>query len=74
MARYHFENSTPWYKTLANIRCEAGISRADLAAVVGCDKSTVWRVEHGEQPPSQELIDAYGALARKRMRDACGCY
>ena len=57
-----------WFDTLANIRCEAGVSRADLAAQVGVDKSTIWRVETGEQRPSQAVLDAYGEMAKKENR------
>ena len=65
MARYHTRSGGhPWHYTLTNIRCEAGVSRKELAAKAGVHPSTVWRVETGEQPPSQGLLDAYGELAK----------
>ena len=65
MARYRPRSGTHWNDCLTNIRCEAGVSRAELAASVGVDPSTVWRVEQGEHGPSQELLDAYGLLANQ---------
>ena len=67
MARYHTRSGGhPWHYTLTNIRCEAGVSRKEMAAKAGVPPSTVWRVEKGEQPPSQELLNLYGELARRR--------
>ena len=66
MARYRFRAGIKWYDTLTNIRCDAGVSRKDLAARAGVDPSTVWRVEAGEWPASQELLNVYGELARRR--------
>ena len=65
MARYRPRKGNHWYDTLTNIRCEAGVSRKELAARAGLDPSTVWRVETGEQPPDQGLLDAYGELAKR---------
>ena len=66
MARYHPRQGIHWHYTLTNIRYEAGVSRKELAAQAGVDPSTVWRVETGEHGPSQELVNLYGELARRR--------
>ena len=68
MARYRPRQGLRWYDTLTNIRCEAGVSRTDLAARAGLDPSTIWRVETGAQGPSQGLLDAYGLLANQQRR------
>ena len=66
MARYRPRpHPGRWFDTLCNIRCEAGVSRAELAAQAGVDKSTIWRIEMGEWPPSQAVITEYGKLAER---------
>lgn len=68
MAIYRPRKGLHWFDTLANIRCAANLSRVQLAAQVGVDRSTIWRVETGESQPSQALVDAYGKLANQQRR------
>lgn len=68
MVRYKPRAGIHWFDALCNIRCEAGMSRAELAAMVELSAYTIGAVERGEQQPSQALVDAYGRLARQQER------
>jgi len=70
MAAYRPRKSLHYWDTLTNIRCEAGVTRAKLAASVDVDRSTIWRIETGEIRPSQVILNAYGALARRRASES----
>lgn len=44
------------------IRERAGLSQAEIAAIVGVDLRTIRRWENGEREPSGELLDNYACL------------
>jgi len=68
MARYRPRPGVHWWDTLTNIRCEAGLSRAELAASLDVHYSTIYSIEKGHQTPSQAVLDWYGVLAEGRRR------
>ena len=68
MARYRSRSGLHYWDTLTNIRCDAGVSRAELAASVGVSYSTVYDIEQGRRSPTQSILDAYGRLARETAK------
>lgn len=44
------------YKNITDARRKAGLSMADLAAMVGVNRTTVWRWETGRAKPDVEAI------------------
>lgn len=47
-----------------DLRRRAGYSRPQFAARTGVTEWTIQAVEKGTQPPSQDLLNFYGELAR----------
>ena len=68
MARYRPRRTNHWYDVLCNIRCEAGLSRAELAAALELSYDTIYEIEQGRRSPAQNILDAYGVLAEGRRR------
>ena len=68
MARFRPRKGLRYWDTLTNIRCEAGVSRAEMAAMTGVDPSTIYSIEKGYQTPSQAVLDAYGKMASQQRR------
>ena len=56
--------STPLPELLRGLRLAAKLTQAQLGEQSGVLGDTVWRVEDGDQPAPQGLLDAYGRLAR----------
>ena len=63
MAKYRPRSGTHWNDCLTNIRCEAGVSRRELADMAGVSYDTIYEVETGNRSPNQAVIDAFGRLA-----------
>ena len=59
MARYKPRKGDHWYDALTNIRCEAGISRAELAATCEVTYAVIYDVERGSKYPPQDVLDQY---------------
>ena len=68
MAHYRPRRTSHWWDVLCNVRCEAGLSRRELAARVGVHYSTIYEIEQGYQRPSQAALNSYGALAEGLRR------
>ncbi len=59
-------------RLLRQMRERAGLSQERLASLVGCDRTHIWRLEHGKRHPSRVLLRALARLmdptpAERRM-------
>jgi transcriptional regulator with XRE-family HTH domain len=63
MARYKPRTGNHWYDVLTNLRCEAGISRAELAASCGVSPGWIAEIERGSKGIPQHVLNQYGRLA-----------
>src|SRR5271165_3878226 len=41
---------------LRRIRTRQGLSQEKLAAILGCGREHIWRLEHGQRVPSRQLL------------------
>lgn len=55
------------------LREEAGLSQADVAAVVGVGRPEVTRYENGERSPRGEALVRYEKLLRRLRREVASC-
>ena len=69
MARYKPRTGLRWNDTLTNIRCAAGISRAELAATCGVGPGFIGEVETGRKCIPQHVLDQYGKIAESLRRE-----
>ena len=69
MARYKPRKGGHWFDVLTNLRCDAGVSRAELAATSGVNYAFIYEVERGERHISQHVLDEYGKIAESLRRN-----
>ena len=67
MRRMHYPKDH-WPKVLKSIRRSAvpRVTQGELSAQLGTDESYISRLERGHALPTQETLDAYGALAERQ--------
>ncbi len=46
------------YKTLRQARADSGMTAEKAAAAAGCDRTTLYRIEDGQNLPSRDLARA----------------
>ena len=68
MASYRPRTGHHWFDVLTNLRCEAGISRADLAAKCEVTPGFIAEVEQGVKAVPQHVLDQYGKIAESLRR------
>lgn len=64
--RAAYDALEPAYQ-IARLRIEAGLSQAQLAALVGTKQPSIARLERGQQQPTIEFLRKLGAALGKRL-------
>jgi transcriptional regulator with XRE-family HTH domain len=63
-------NALPGPEARRHLREEAGLTQADIAAVLRIDRSSVSRYESGARKPNRVVAQEYGALLLRLTREA----
>ena len=68
MAKYGVGTGARLPIIFRNLRRSAGYTQAQFAAQIGVTEYMIRVVEQGERPPSQAVLNAYGALASQAQK------